>query len=330
MKDVDFQFSTTPDGTHAGGTVWTTGITKNGTEGTDGAYIEVDIAKIFYSTDGTGIPAGETLYYFNKNASGYGPDENSPLEGSQVALANDGGVDGLTDPNADYLREFAIPDDIETSEEGIEIRPNVRYIEKEVYNESTLEMRNELAIGEDPPIDDGGGGADGGDAGGGGNAAATSGGGITRLKIDSSTQVTVETLAIQNLQSMNLFGQNVIAPIGAVAFSNDHTKMYLIAGTEFTTITLVPQLILKQVENYRRPVTTQFTATDLVTFPANSGPGALPGPVRFYTAIEVDKYNYIYVVCRSRYYRCTPSGQIITFIDGILLTLPMYHGKILC
>ena len=133
-------------------------------------------------------------------------------------------------------------------------------------------------------------------------------------------RVTVETLAIENLQSMLLFGQNIIAPIGAVAFSNDHTKMYLIAGTEFTTITLVPQLILKQVENYRRPVTTQFTATDLVTFPANSGAGALPGPVRFYTAIEVDKYNYIYVVCRSRYYRCTPSGQIITFIDAVPTT----------
>ena len=45
MKDVDFQFSTTPDGTHAGGTVWTTGVTKSGTEGESGAYIEVDIAK---------------------------------------------------------------------------------------------------------------------------------------------------------------------------------------------------------------------------------------------------------------------------------------------
>ena len=221
------------------------------------------------------------------------------MEGEQITAAQGGAT--LTDPNADYLREFAVPETSETVDDAKEIRPNVLYREKEVYAESTLEMRNELANahpggggggggeGGDPEIDDGGFDGEGGEGGegGGGNAAATSGGGITRLKIDSSTQVTVEPLAIANLQSMNLFGQNVIAPIGAVAFSNDHTKMYLIAGTEFTTITLLPQLILKQVENYRRPNTTQFTATDLVTFPANSGAGALPGPVRFYTAIEV-------------------------------------------
>ena len=116
-------------------------------------------------------------------------------------------------------------------------------------------------------------GGDGEEGGGGGNAAATSGGGITRLKIDSSTQVTVETLAIENLQTMSLFGQKYNCSYWSSSLSNDHTKMYLIAGTEFITITLLPQLILKQVENYRRPSTTQFTATDLVTFPANSGAG---------------------------------------------------------
>ena len=79
MKDVDFQFSTTPDGTHAGGTVWETGITKSGTEGQANAYVEVDIQKAF-ATDGTGVPDGQTLYYFNKNASGYGPNANSPME----------------------------------------------------------------------------------------------------------------------------------------------------------------------------------------------------------------------------------------------------------
>ncbi len=38
------RFSTTPDGTHGGGTEYTTGVTTAGTPGSSGAYTEITIA----------------------------------------------------------------------------------------------------------------------------------------------------------------------------------------------------------------------------------------------------------------------------------------------
>ena len=48
-----FRFSTTSDGTHGGGSAYTTGVTTNGTPGVSGAYTEITVAI-----------AAPTLYYY--------------------------------------------------------------------------------------------------------------------------------------------------------------------------------------------------------------------------------------------------------------------------
>lgn len=55
------RFSTTPNGTHASGSEYTTGVTTNGTPGTAGAYTEITVA--------TDAP---TLYYYCTNHSNMG------------------------------------------------------------------------------------------------------------------------------------------------------------------------------------------------------------------------------------------------------------------
>lgn len=55
------RISTTSDGTHGGGTEYTTGVTKVGTAGSSGAYTEILVA--------SGAP---TLYYYCSNHSGMG------------------------------------------------------------------------------------------------------------------------------------------------------------------------------------------------------------------------------------------------------------------
>jgi hypothetical protein len=59
------KFSTTSDGTHGGGSEYTTGVTYNGTPGSAGAYTEIQI------TSGT-----PTLYYYCDVHSGYGGSTN--------------------------------------------------------------------------------------------------------------------------------------------------------------------------------------------------------------------------------------------------------------
>ena len=55
------RFSTTADGTHGGGTEYTTGVTTNGTPGSAGAYTQIEVA--------VGAP---TLYTYCTNHSGMG------------------------------------------------------------------------------------------------------------------------------------------------------------------------------------------------------------------------------------------------------------------
>ena len=57
-------FSTTPDGTHNGGSYYNTGTTRNGTSGQPGAYVEIAVAS----------DAPAQLYYFCINHSGMGSD----------------------------------------------------------------------------------------------------------------------------------------------------------------------------------------------------------------------------------------------------------------
>ena len=61
------RFSTTSNGTHAGGSEYTTGVTTNGTPGSSGAYTRITVA--------VGTP---TLYYYCTNHSGMGGQANTP------------------------------------------------------------------------------------------------------------------------------------------------------------------------------------------------------------------------------------------------------------
>ena len=61
------RLSTTSDGTHGGGTEYTTGVTTNGTPGSAGAYTQITVA--------TGAP---TLYYYCQVHSGMGGQANTP------------------------------------------------------------------------------------------------------------------------------------------------------------------------------------------------------------------------------------------------------------
>ena len=61
------RFSTTSNGTHGGGSEYTTGVTTNGTAGSSGAYTQITVA--------VGAP---TLYYYCTNHSGMGRQANTP------------------------------------------------------------------------------------------------------------------------------------------------------------------------------------------------------------------------------------------------------------
>ena len=61
------RFSTTANGTHAGGSEYTTGVTTNGTPGSSGAYTQITVA--------SGAP---TLYYYCTNHSAMGWTANTP------------------------------------------------------------------------------------------------------------------------------------------------------------------------------------------------------------------------------------------------------------
>ncbi len=61
------RFSTTSNGTHGGGSEYTTGVTTAGTPGSAGAYTQITVA--------VGAP---TLYYYCTNHSGMGGQANTP------------------------------------------------------------------------------------------------------------------------------------------------------------------------------------------------------------------------------------------------------------
>ena len=61
------RFSETANGTHGGGTEYTTGVTTAGTPGSSGAYTQITVAA-----------SAPTLYYYCTNHSGMGGQANTP------------------------------------------------------------------------------------------------------------------------------------------------------------------------------------------------------------------------------------------------------------
>ena len=80
------RFSTTSDGTHGGGSEYTTGVTTNGTPGQAGAYTRITVAA-----------SAPTLYYYCSVHSGMGGQANT---GSLFGFTNvKGSVQCVTSPN---------------------------------------------------------------------------------------------------------------------------------------------------------------------------------------------------------------------------------------
>ena len=82
------RFSTTPNGTHAGGSEYTTGVTTSGTPGSSGAYTQIVVAE-----------NAPTLYYYCTQHSGMGGQANTPVFSSILIEIEDiiGGVGGSGD-----------------------------------------------------------------------------------------------------------------------------------------------------------------------------------------------------------------------------------------
>ena len=83
------RFSTTSNGTHSGGSEYTTGVTTNGTPGQAGAYTQITVA--------TSAP---TLYYYCTNHSGMGGQANTPTSNTWGMLTWDQNTWGAQDTNA--------------------------------------------------------------------------------------------------------------------------------------------------------------------------------------------------------------------------------------
>ena len=72
-----FRFSETPNGTHGGGSEYTTGVTTNGTPGNAGAYTQITVAA-----------DAPTLYYYCTVHSGMGGTANTPAQDANQFTAN--------------------------------------------------------------------------------------------------------------------------------------------------------------------------------------------------------------------------------------------------
>ena len=80
------RFSTTSDGTHGGGSEYTTGVTTVGTPGSAGAYTEITVAA-----------SAPTLYYYCSVHSGMGGQANTPTTNSFSSF--DGSIQSNVSPN---------------------------------------------------------------------------------------------------------------------------------------------------------------------------------------------------------------------------------------
>jgi len=76
-EDYNFRFSTTSNGTHAGGSIYTTGVDTSGTPGDADAYLQIQV-----SAGGDQPAAPDPLYYFDTTTSNMGGQANTPTAAS--------------------------------------------------------------------------------------------------------------------------------------------------------------------------------------------------------------------------------------------------------
>lgn len=76
-----FRFSTTSNGSHGGGSQYTTGVTTSGTQGQSGAYVQIVVAA-----------SAPTLYYYCTAHSGMGGTANTPAAYYGNGNVTDGGA----------------------------------------------------------------------------------------------------------------------------------------------------------------------------------------------------------------------------------------------
>jgi len=93
------KFSTTSDGTHGGGSEYTTGVTENGTPGTAGAYIQIEITEstpdlYYYCSNHSGMGGATNIVPFNISVTSSSLTAGFPITVPNVATNNSLGISG--------------------------------------------------------------------------------------------------------------------------------------------------------------------------------------------------------------------------------------------
>jgi len=104
------RFSTTPNGSHGGGSAYTTGVTVNGTPGQAGAYTQITVSN----------PA-PTLYYYCTNHSAMGWTAETPsISGHALLVETNVGTTALGNVSVKANALFAVSGNSSTSAIGTE------------------------------------------------------------------------------------------------------------------------------------------------------------------------------------------------------------------
>ena len=89
-------FSLTPDGTHKGGSQYTTNVTTAGTPGQSGAYTRVQIL----------TNTASVLYWYNVSNSDYGAYDDSPLRYGAIAIHDFWHLDRISKQNRSFMNAY--------------------------------------------------------------------------------------------------------------------------------------------------------------------------------------------------------------------------------
>ncbi len=86
-------FSLTPDGTHKGGSQYTTNVTTSGTPGSSGAYTRIEILS----------DTASVLYWYNVSNADYGAYDDSPLRYGALAVHDFWHLDRISKQNRSFM-----------------------------------------------------------------------------------------------------------------------------------------------------------------------------------------------------------------------------------